>query len=210
MKERGRNMSKKEVEKNNNIAYIDGANLYNGIKSLGWELDYARFRIWLTEKYFTKRAYLFIGLVPKYKDIYTYLQEAGFTLVFKETTYDGEGNVKGNCDADLVLQVTCDYYQNNFEKAIIVASDGDYASLVKFLEGKNKIRIILSPASKEKCSIFLKRTGVPITYLDDKRSILKKGNLKRKSPRCGQPHKGLFRSDTIIISNYKCLSRGLK
>lgn len=83
-------------------------------------------------------AYLFIGLVPKHKDLYTYLQESGFTLVFKETTYDGEGNIKGNCDADLVLQATRDYYENNFGKVIIVASDGDYASLVKFLNEKDK------------------------------------------------------------------------
>lgn len=166
-------MAKEKVE-NNNIAYIDGANLYNGIKSLGWELDYTRFKNWLAEKYLVKRAYLFIGLIAKYKDLYTYLQEAGFTLVFKETTYDGEGNIKGNCDADLVLQATRDHYEDNFEKAIIVASDGDYASLVKFLNEKNKIRVILSPANEKKCSVFLKRTGAPITYLNDKKSILKK------------------------------------
>ncbi|MFH1714334.1 MAG: NYN domain-containing protein [Candidatus Nealsonbacteria bacterium] len=166
-------MEKEKVEKDN-IAYIDGANLYNGIKSLGWELDYVRFRNWLTEKYLVKRAYLFIGLVPKYKDLYTYLQEAGFTLVFKETTYDGEGNIKGNCDADLVLQATRDYYGNNFKKSIIIASDGDYASLVKFLKEKDKIRVILSPANEKKCSILLKRLDVPITYLKDKKSILKK------------------------------------
>jgi len=164
----------KEKGENNNIAYIDGANLYNGIKSLGWELDYVRFRNWLTDKYLVKRAYLFIGLVPKYKDLYTHLQEAGFTLVFKETTYDGEGNIKGNCDADLVLQAACDYYENNFGKAIIVTSDGDYASLVKFLNEKDKIRVILSPANEKKCSILLKRTGVPITYLNDKKFVLKK------------------------------------
>ncbi|MFH1098641.1 MAG: hypothetical protein V1723_01830, partial [Candidatus Uhrbacteria bacterium] len=56
------------------IAYIDGANLYRGVKSLGWELDYARFRVWLREKYGVTIAYLFIGLVPKYKDLYTDLQ----------------------------------------------------------------------------------------------------------------------------------------
>ena len=95
-------------------------------------------------------------------------------MVFKETTYDGEGNIKGNCDADLVLQATRDYYENNFEKAIITASDGDYSGLVNFLNEKNKIMVILSPANEKKCSILLKRTGVPITYLNDKRSILKK------------------------------------
>lgn len=156
----------------NNIAYIDAANLHKGVESLGWKLDYSRFRKWLTDKYQTKRAYLFIGLIPKYKDLYTSLQEAGFTLIFKETTYDGKGNIKGNCDADIVLQSVCDYYENNFGEAIIVASDGDYAGLVNFLKEKNKLKAVLSPANEKKCSILLKRTAAPIVYLNDKKSIL--------------------------------------
>ena len=35
----------------NNYTYIDAANLHNGILGFGWRLDYARFRVWLTEKY---------------------------------------------------------------------------------------------------------------------------------------------------------------
>lgn len=34
----------------NNFAYIDGANLYEAIKELGWPIDYKRFRIWLSER----------------------------------------------------------------------------------------------------------------------------------------------------------------
>lgn len=156
--------------KENNFAYIDGANLHKGVSDLGWRLDYHRFRVWLTEKYGVKRAYLFIGLVPKYKDLYTRLQEAGFTLVFKETTYDDQGRVKGNCDADLVLRATRDFYENHFEQAILVSSDGDYASLVKFLYESKKLRAILSPSNK--CSVLLKRTNAPIAYLSQQKSIL--------------------------------------
>ena len=80
----------------NNVAYIDGANLHNGARQLGWDFDYGRFRIWLHDKYGVKQAYLFLGLVPKYKDLYTHLQELGYTLVFKEVIFDGEGKAKGN------------------------------------------------------------------------------------------------------------------
>ena len=38
-------------EKENNFAYIDGANLHKGVGELGWELDYNRFRVWLKERY---------------------------------------------------------------------------------------------------------------------------------------------------------------
>lgn len=165
---------------NNNYAYIDGANLHNGISSFGWQLDYARFRVWLSEKYGVKNAYIFIGLIPKYKDLYKYLQECGFTLVFKEVIYDGNGKAKGNCDADLVLQATRDAYENKFGAAIIVSSDGDYAGLVKFLKERGKLRTILSPHTKNLCSILLKRTDAPIAYLNDQKSILQ--IKKEKAP----------------------------
>jgi len=155
------------------FAYIDGANLHRGIKSLGWELDYARFRVWLTDKYGVERAYLFIGLIPKYKDLYTTLQEAGFTLIFKEVIYDGDGKAKGNCDADLVTQAMHDSYEGMATKAVLVASDGDYTPLVKFWQEKGQMEVILSPAPKDKCSILLKRTEAKISYLNDQRSILK-------------------------------------
>ena len=159
-------------KKENNFAYIDAANLDKAVKELGWILDYKRFRVWLSEKYSIKKAYIFIGLIPKYKNLYTYLQECDFDLVFKEVIYDGDGKPKGNCDADFVLQVTKDFYENNFEKALIIASDGDYSSLVKFLKDSEKIVAVLSPARKEKCSILLKRTGVKISYINDQQSIL--------------------------------------
>lgn len=167
-----------EVRKNN-YAYIDGNNLYRGVNDSGWKVDFVRFRRWLSDKYGVSRAYYFIGLVPQQKDLYTSLQEVGFTLIFKEVVYDGSGHAKGNCDADFVLQSVIDSFENNCEQQILVTSDGDYASLVKFLYNKNKLRVILSPSIKEKCSILLKRTNVPLTYLND---VKNKIALNRKSP----------------------------
>ncbi len=155
-----------------NAAYIDAANLHRGTENLGWKLDYRRFRVWLQDKYSVHHAYIFIGLVPKYKDLYTSLQEVGFTLIFKEVTYDSSGKVKGNCDADLVLKATRDAYENSFTKAVLVSSDGDYAGLVKFLLEQNKFLTVISPAVAEKCSILLKRTGTKISYLNDQRTLL--------------------------------------
>jgi len=167
--------------KENNFAYIDGANLHKGIVSSGWRLDYKKFRVWLSEKYGVHTAYLFIGLIPKYKELYKHLQECGFTLVFKEVVYDNDGKPKGNCDADLVLQTVCDVYENKCEKVIIVTSDGDYASLVKFLLQKQRLSIVLSPRNKDKCSILLKRTEAKIAYIGDQRLHLESAQ-KEKAP----------------------------
>ncbi|MFH0779955.1 MAG: NYN domain-containing protein [Parcubacteria group bacterium] len=156
--------------KKNNFAYIDGANLHKGVKELGWSLDYKHFRIWLKEKYSVERAYIFIGLIPENKNLYTFLQEAGFTLVFKETTYDGGGKVKGNCDADLVLKAIVDYYEKQFDNVVIVASDGDYAGLVNFFKCKAVLRSLISPNNR--CSFLLRKLNVSLIYLDTQRNKL--------------------------------------
>lgn len=159
--------------KENNFAYIDGANLHRGITDLDWKLDYKRFRVWLSEKYNVRTAYLFIGMIPKYKNLYQSLQEYGFTLIFKEVIYDGAGKAKGNCDADLVLQSVRDFYENKFDNALLISSDGDYSCLVSFLLEKKKFHSILSPHPSAKCSILLKRTNAKIIYINDKKQQLK-------------------------------------
>lgn len=97
----------------------------------------------------------------------------GYEIIFKDIVRDGEGKVKGNCDADLVLKVVCDTYENEFDRAVIVSSDGDYSSLVNFLLKKDKIKCLLSHDQK-KCSILLKRTGVKVTYLNEYKVRLQK------------------------------------
>lgn len=150
------------------VAYIDGANLHNGSKSLGWVLDYRKFRVWLKEKFNVTRAYIFIGLVPRYKDLYAQLQEDGYILIYKEVTYDGTGKIKGNCDADLVLKAVVDFYEKQCEQAILVSNDGDYAPLVKFLQEKNAFHSLISPSNK--CSYLLRKLNTSIVFLDTQRS----------------------------------------
>jgi len=160
--------------KENNFAYIDGNNLYKSTSYSGWKVDFIRFRKWLLDKYDVQRAYYFIGLIPKQKEIYSFLQKAGYTLIFKEVIYSSNGIPKGNCDADLVLESVKDVYENNCNKQVIVTSDGDYSSLVEFLKEKDKIKTILSPSLPNKCSILLKRTEAPIVYLYDVKSKIEK------------------------------------
>ena len=157
-------------KRENNFAYIDGANLHKGAKELGWELDYKRFRKWLSDKFNVTTAYLFIGLIPDKKDLYTKLQEFGYVLVYKEVTYDGTGKVKGNCDADLVLKATVDFFEKKFDTAVLVTSDGDYACLLKFLREKNVFKSLVSPNNK--CSFLLRKLNIPIVYLDTQKRKL--------------------------------------
>ena len=48
-----------------NYAFIDSQNLNLATQTLGWKLDWKRFRVYLAEKYGVTKAYLFIGFVEK-------------------------------------------------------------------------------------------------------------------------------------------------
>jgi len=151
-------------------AFIDSNNLNLGVRSLGWKLDYKRFRIYLKEKYNVSTAYLFIGYVPTNQDLYSSLQKAGYVLIFKPTLPDKDGRVKGNIDADLVLQAMIDF--KSYDKAIIVTSDGDFHSLVKYLYEQNKLLFVISPYVKT-CSALLKKAAKEkIVFMDNLRKKL--------------------------------------
>lgn len=152
-------------------AYIDSNNLNLGIKYLGWKLDYKRFRVYLKEKYNVSVVYLFIGYVQTNQDLYSSLQKAGYVLIFKPTLPDKNGQVKGNVDADLVLQAMIDF--NTYDKAIIVTSDGDFHSLVKYLHEQQKLLFVMSPYTKT-CSVLLKKAAKEkIIFMDNLRKKLK-------------------------------------
>ncbi len=139
---------------------------------MGWQMDYRRFRVWLREKYSVTNAYLFIGLIPKFTDLYTELQAAGYILVFKEVIYGMDGNAKGNCDADLVLRAVRDVFEESVQGIVLVSSDGDYAPLVRFWREKRMPCIILSPSTIKKCSWLLRKINVPIVSLSEMKSLL--------------------------------------
>lgn len=75
------------------------------------------------------------------------------------------GQVKGNVDAELVLHAMIEY--GNYDKAVIVTSDGDFACLVEYLYGKRKLETVVSP-ERQRCSILLKRAARErIVFLDN-------------------------------------------
>jgi uncharacterized protein (TIGR00288 family) len=158
------------ISKEKNYAYIDSQNLNLGIQKQGWKLDYKKFRVYLREKYSVEKAYMFIGFVALNQKLYDKLQEAGFILKFKPTIPDADGKIKGNVDADLVLQAMIDVAE--YEKAIIISSDGDFYSLVQHLGEKGKLKAVMS-ADENNCSTLLKQAAKDkLQYMHDLRSKL--------------------------------------
>jgi len=151
-------------------AFIDSNNLNLGILSQGWKLDFARFRIYLKDKYHVEKAFLFIGYVPGNQQLYTFLQKVGYIVVFKpilEISKEKKTKIKGNVDAELVLHTMIEY--KNYDKAIIVSGDGDFYCLIEYLANNNKLAKIIVPNKKyssllRKFAMFI----VNISFLKDK------------------------------------------
>lgn len=159
----------------NNYAFIDGQNLNLSTREMGWLLHERMFRVYLDEKYGVTKAYYFIGYVESNQALYTALKAKGYVLVHKKVLIVA-GEPKGNCDSNMVLQAMIDI--GNYDKAVIVTSDGDFACLVDHLKKKDKLKCVLSPCRNGCSCLLTEAAGQQIAFMDDLRDRLE---YKKKS-----------------------------
>ena len=172
----------------NNYAYIDGANLHYTYENIEWNLDYKKLLTYLQKKLGVGVAHYFIGKTPNNEDIYNKLGSHGYNIKLKEPSpYDtkeemcpycnkvikpSEKRYKADVDSFITLQVMSDI--RDFDKAVLITSDGDYDELVKRLMNQDKLKMVFAPC-KEGCSWLLKSvTRGRIDFIDNYRSELEK------------------------------------
>lgn len=176
-------------------AFIDSQNLNVSTQRFGWKMDWKKFRQWLTDTYKVENAYMFIGYVPEFEEMYQQLHDAGYLIVLKPT-FDmtrpqpteeeakerkekgvEEKPVKGNIDADLVLWAMKEL--PNYSKAVLVSGDGDFYALVEYLAAEKRLEKILAPNGYY--SKLYNRYDEYIDRLDQHRKVLAYKDFKRKS-----------------------------
>lgn len=159
-----------------NYAFIDSQNLNLSIEDLGWKLDFCKFRVFLKDKYQVEKAFLFLGYIAGNEPLYTSLQESGYDIVFKPTL-EKKGVIKGNCDAELVLQCMIEY--GNFDKAVLVSGDGDFHCLIDYLSQQNKLLKIGIPNKNRFSSLLRPFINPYFFYVSDLRKKLEYTTKKR-------------------------------
>lgn len=171
----------------NNFAFIDSQNLNLGVRAQGWELDFARFRVHLKDKYGVAKAFLCIGYVKGNEGLYKYLQENGYICVFKPTLELSDGEVKGNVDAELVLHTMI--HINDFDKTLIISGDGDFHCLVEYLLGKDKLLALMVPNHKKYSGLLKRKDFLPYTRFvaDIKNKVEKKKDPDEDKTSPGHP-----------------------
>jgi uncharacterized LabA/DUF88 family protein len=156
-------------QQENNYAFIDSQNLNLAVQDQGWKLSWQKFRVYLKDKYCITKAYLFIGYIPTNQALYTSLQQKGYILIFKPTLILPSGKPKGNTDAELVLHTMIEY--PNYDKAVIVAGDGDYFCLIEYLKKQNKLKKLIIP-NRNEYSFLLRKFAPHMAFVSDLRGKL--------------------------------------
>lgn len=187
--------------KPNVYAFIDSQNLNLGTQKIGWKMDWRRFRKYLADKYNVTHAYMFIGYMVENESLYEHMHELGYLIALKPTldisqqqAEDTQNDVppvtneagerekpvvKGNIDADLVLYAMKEL--PNYDKAIIVSGDGDFLSLIEYLDQQGKLLHVMAP--NWQYSSLLKQFDDKIVRIDqlkrelayhDRRKFIKK------------------------------------
>jgi uncharacterized LabA/DUF88 family protein len=176
------------MNKRGNYAFIDSQNLNLGVQKAGWKMDWRKFRRYLKEQYNVTKAYMFIGHVPEFEDLYIQMHDSGYLVVLKPTLEtnkkvseekeQGETQkaVKGNIDAELVLYAMKEL--SNYQKAIIISGDGDFYCLAEYLANKNRLLHIMTP--NWQYSSLLKPFDNYIIRIDQLRHQLAYRDGKRK------------------------------
>jgi len=156
-------------------AFIDSQNVNLATQDCGWKMDFGRFYVYLKDKHKVSKAFLFIGYVAGNEALYTFLQKAGYIIIFKPTLEYKKGRkkfTKGNVDAELVLHSMIEY--SKYDKAIIASGDGDFLCLIEYLEKKDKLLHVIIPNSK-KYSALLRKFKKYFVYLEIvKNKLMKK------------------------------------
>jgi NYN domain len=139
-----------------NWAFIDIQNLYKAIKYSGWKLDLKKFREYLAVELNVIRAILFMGYIERNEWLYKKIKKAGFEIEFRNVRLLSNGMVDGgNVDADIASFVMDNKYSYN--KAVVVANDGDYAKMCQSLVRQNKLAKVISSNVMKRTSNYIKQ-----------------------------------------------------
>jgi hypothetical protein len=136
--------------------FIDINNLVKGIEARKWTINWSAFREYLRLHHNVVKAILFMGYVPTNKSIYQFLKFAGYEIEFRNTKRIGNKVIDGgNIDTDLVASAMDN--KAHYDGLVLVADDGDYASMIMRLQSQNKMHLVISSHPLHNSSHTIKR-----------------------------------------------------
>jgi len=121
--------------------FIDGANLYNAARSLGFDIDYRRLLEVFGAKGRLLRAFYYTAVIEDQeysplRPLVDWLDYNGYTMVTKPTKeYTdamGRRRIKGNMDIELAIDML--EMAQYLDHAVLFSGDGDFRRLVEAVQ----------------------------------------------------------------------------
>jgi uncharacterized LabA/DUF88 family protein len=136
--------------------FIDGANLYNATKSLGFEIDYKRLLQEFQSRGKLVRAYYYTAMIEDQefsalKPLIDWLDYNGFTVVTKPTKefvdQTGRRKLKGNMDIELAVDAM--ELAPYIDQMVLFSGDGDFRSLIEAVQRRGvRVTVVSTIACK--------------------------------------------------------------
>ena len=123
--------------------FIDGSNLYNAARSLGFDIDYKRLLEYFSSKGRMIRAFYYTALLDDQeyspiRPLVDWLDYNGYTMVTKPTKEftdsQGRRKIKGNMDIELAIDVM--EMAERVDHIFLFSGDGDFRRLIEAIQRK--------------------------------------------------------------------------
>ncbi len=123
--------------------FIDGSNLYNAARSLGFDIDYKRLLEYFSSKGRMIRAFYYTALLDDQeyspiRPLVDWLDYNGYTMVTKPTKEftdsQGRRKIKGNMDIELAIDVM--EMAERIDHVFLFSGDGDFRRLIEAIQRK--------------------------------------------------------------------------
>ena len=121
--------------------FIDGANLYQAAKALGFDIDYKRLLHTLAADCRFVRAYYYTALLDEQeyspiRPLVDWLDYNGYTMVTKPlkefTQSTGRRKFKGNMDVEITVDIM--EMSAKLDHVVLISGDGDFRRLVEAVQ----------------------------------------------------------------------------
>ncbi len=132
------------IESERLAVFIDGANLYASVRTLGFEIDYGKLLTFFRARGRLIRAYYYTAIFEENTDekfsplrpLVDWLDYNGYSVVTKPakeyTDANGRRKVKGNMDMELAIDMM--RVAPSVDHIVLLSGDGDFRRLVQVVQ----------------------------------------------------------------------------
>jgi uncharacterized LabA/DUF88 family protein len=134
--------------------FVDGANLYTAVKSIGFEIDYRRLLNEFRSRGSLLRAFYYTAVFEDrehtpLQPLIDWLDYSGFTVVTKPAKefvdQGGRRKVKGNIDVELAIDAM--EIAPHIDQMVLFSGDGNFRALVQAVQRRGVRVIVVSSLS---------------------------------------------------------------